>query len=59
MRGIDKTKSDYKTLVTLAALFAREGKTVKILANCHHKSEEYKIVLFFNDGVFIKNYGEK
>ena len=44
MRGIDKTKSDYKTLVTLATLFAKEGKTVKILANCHHKSEEYKTV---------------
>ena len=44
MDGVDKSKSDYKTLFTLASLFAKEGKTACILTSCHFKSEEYKMV---------------
>ena len=44
MNGIDKAKPDFKTLLTLATLFAREGHKVKILTSCHFKSTEYVIV---------------
>ena len=44
MLGIDKTKPDYKPILTLASLFAKEGKKVKILTSCHFKSQEYKTV---------------
>ena len=44
MNGIDKAKPDFKTLLTLATLFAREGHKVKILTNCHFKSAEYATV---------------
>jgi hypothetical protein len=44
MRGIDKDKPDYKTIVTLANLFAKEGHNVKILTSVHFKSIEYQTV---------------
>ncbi|MBR1389489.1 MAG: hypothetical protein IJ569_07705 [Prevotella sp.] len=44
MLGVDKSKPDYKPILTLATLFAMEGKTAKILTSCHFKSEEYKTV---------------
>ena len=44
MNGLDKAKPDFKTLLTLATLFAREGRQVKLLANCHFKSPEYQKV---------------
>ena len=44
MHGVDKFKPDYKPILTLASLFAKEGKKAKILTSCHFKSEEYKIV---------------
>lgn len=42
MSGVDKSKPDYKPILTLASLFAKEGKTAKILTSCHFKSQEYK-----------------
>ena len=44
MSGLDKSKPDFKTLLTLATLFAREGHQVKILTDCHFKSSEYQMV---------------
>ena len=44
MDGVDKSKPDYKAIFTLASLFAKEGKTARILTSCHYKSEEYKAV---------------
>ena len=44
MRGLDKSKPDFKTLLTLATLFAREGHKVTILTDCHFKSNEYQTV---------------
>ncbi len=44
MRGVDKEKPDYKAILTIANLFAKEGHQVKILTSCHYKSEEYRIV---------------
>ena len=44
MLGVDKTKPDYNPILTLASLFAKEGKKVKILTSCHFKSQEYKTV---------------
>jgi hypothetical protein len=44
MHGVDKYKPDYKPILTLASLFAKEGKKAKILTSCHFKSEEYQIV---------------
>lgn len=44
MKGLDKTKSDFKALLTLATLFAREGYEVKILTSYHFKSSEYSAV---------------
>lgn len=44
MDGVDKEKPDYKAILTLATLFAREGRIVKVLASCHFKSMEYQIV---------------
>ena len=44
MKGVDKTKPDFKAILTLATLFARDGSEVKILTSCHFKSSEYSIV---------------
>ena len=44
MNGVDKSKPDYKAILTLAILFAREGSAVRILTSCHFKSQEYKAV---------------
>lgn len=44
MNGVDKSKPDYKAILTLASLFAREGKIARILTSCHFKSQEYKAV---------------
>jgi len=44
MKGIDKNKPDYNSILTVATLFAREGHEVKILTSCHYKSPEYNIV---------------
>jgi hypothetical protein len=44
MNGVDKSKPDYKTIFTLASLFAKEGIEVFLLTSCHFKSEEYKVV---------------
>ena len=44
MAGLDRNKPDFKALLTLATLFAKEGNEVKILTDCHFKSEEYRIV---------------
>lgn len=44
MKGIDKNKPDYNSILTVAKLFAQEGHEVKILTSCHYKSPEYNIV---------------
>ncbi|MBQ8958636.1 MAG: hypothetical protein IJ057_09100 [Bacteroidales bacterium] len=44
MEGVDKGKSDYRDILTISTLFAKEGETVKILARTHFKSETYKEV---------------
>lgn len=44
MKGLDKTKSDFKAILTLATLFAKEGHSVRILTSCHYKSVEYSHV---------------
>ena len=44
MEGIDKSKPDFKVLLTLATLFAREGHDVTILTDCHFKSIEYQTI---------------
>lgn len=44
MRGVDKSKPDYKAILTLALSFARDGHDVEVLASCHFKSEEYAAV---------------
>ena len=44
MRGLEKGKPDYKDILTISLLFAKEGKHVKMLAKCHFKSEVYNIV---------------
>ena len=44
MTGLDKFKPDFKALLTLATLFAKEGHVVRILTNCHFKSKEYHSV---------------
>ena len=44
MRGVDKSKPDFKVISNLANLFAKEGHEVWILANVHFKSKEYEVV---------------
>ena len=44
MTGVDKTKPDYKAILTIATLFAKDGHQVKILTSCHFKSQEYRNV---------------
>ena len=44
MRGVDKSKPDFKIISNLANLFAKEGHEVWILANVHFKSKEYEVV---------------
>ena len=39
---IDKKARDYKPLITIANLFAKEGKTVRLNPVVHYKSDEYK-----------------
>lgn len=50
MAGVDKDKPDYKAILTLATLFAKEGHQVKILTSCHFKSQEYQEVFGFLNG---------
>jgi hypothetical protein len=40
----DKEKNDYKAILTIARIFAKEGKTVRITPRLHHKSEEYRSI---------------
>jgi len=42
--NINKKRSDYKSLITIANSFAKEGKTVKLAPAVHFKSDEYKEV---------------
>ena len=44
MEGVDKDKPDYKDILSIATLFAKEGKEVKILARTHYKSPTYAAV---------------
>lgn len=44
MNDIDKSKSDYKDILTISTQFAKEGKTVGILSRTHYKSDTYKEV---------------
>ena len=44
MAGVDKAKPDFKAILTIATLFAKEGHQVKILTSCHFKSQEYGLV---------------
>ena len=44
MRGVDRSKPDFKVISNLANLFAKEGHEVWILANVHFKSKEYEVV---------------
>lgn len=44
MTGLDRYKPDFKALLILATLFAKEGHEVKILASYHFKSPEYSMV---------------
>lgn len=44
MTGVDKMKPDYKAILTVATLFAKDGHQVKILTSCHFKSQEYRNV---------------
>ena len=44
MRGVDKKKTDYKSILTIARSFAEEGNKVEILAPVHAKSKAYKTV---------------
>jgi hypothetical protein len=44
MNGVDKNKPDFKSILTLSILFAKEGHQVRILTSCHFKSPEYKNV---------------
>ena len=39
---VDRKLSDFKTLLTISNLFAKEGKTVEITPRVHFKSDEYK-----------------
>jgi len=39
---VDKKKSDYKIILTIANEFAKQGKTVKLTPIVHFKSAEYK-----------------
>ena len=41
-QNIDKKKHDYKDLITIANVFAKEGKSVKLTPSVHFKSAEYK-----------------
>lgn len=40
----DKDKNDYKAILTIARLFAKEGRTVRITPRLHYKSEEYRSI---------------
>ena len=39
---IDKSQTDYKDLLSIANIFAREGKSVKLTPIIHFKSKTYK-----------------
>ena len=40
--AVDRNQSDYKDLLSIANIFAREGKLVKLNPRVHFKSDEYK-----------------
>ena len=41
-KNIDKKASDYKSLINIATLFAKGGKTVRLMPAVHFKSNAYK-----------------
>ena len=41
MAGLDKTRPDYKALITIACAFAKEGHEVRVLAPVHYKDPLY------------------
>lgn len=41
MQGINKERADYKDIITIATLFAKMGKDVKVLSPVHFKDKEY------------------
>ena len=41
-KNINKKESDYRSLISIATLFAKESKTVRITPVIHFKSDEYK-----------------
>jgi len=41
-KNINRKGNDYKSLVSIANFFAKEGKTVKLTPTVHFKSDEYK-----------------
>lgn len=44
MDGVEKDKSDYKDILSISTLFAKEGKEVKILARTHFMNQTYNAV---------------
>jgi len=40
----DKDKNDYKAILTIARIFAKDGRTVRITPRLHYKSEEYQSI---------------
>lgn len=44
MLGLDRSKSDFNDLISIASFFARKGKTVKILSPTHYKDSKYNKV---------------
>lgn len=55
MRGVDKKKTDYKAILTIARSFAEEGDKVEILAPVHAKSKAYEAVYGSLKGTKFKN----
>ena len=44
MKGINKERTDFKDVITIATLFAKMGMSIKVLSPVHFKSKEYRQV---------------
>ena len=42
MNGIDKERTDYRDIITIATLFAKMDLNVRVLSPVHYKSKDYQ-----------------
>jgi len=51
---VNRNQADYKDLITIATIFAKKGKSVKLTPQVHFKSDDYKEIYGLLVGTFYE-----